>query len=172
MKKYITKIKEIFESNTILKVIYCVGIIGIAFLIFRIGVFVGEKKEAFKNAWRDHYMENFDMSSRPNFNSQKIDTHPNSHGAIGKIISVQLPTILVSDKNSVEKSIEIDSDAKIINGNETITAQDLKVNDFVVIIGLPNDKGQIDAKFIRIIPSPETLPGTSIDANKNTNPLQ
>jgi hypothetical protein len=35
---------------------------------------------------------------------------------------------------------------------ETVKISDLKVDDFVVVIGEPNDSGQIEAKFIRLLP--------------------
>ena len=38
-----------------------------------------------------------------------------------------------------------------------LTIKDLKIDDFVVVIGTPDEQGQIEAKFIRIMPSPDLL---------------
>jgi hypothetical protein len=46
---------------------------------------------------------------------------------------------LITDKTAIKKQ---NSDIKII---------DIKVDDEVVIIGEPNDEGQIDAKLIRVM---------------------
>ena len=35
-------------------------------------------------------------------------------------------------------------------GRETVKKEDLKVGDWVVIIGSPNEKGQIEARLIRL----------------------
>jgi hypothetical protein len=38
-----------------------------------------------------------------------------------------------------------------------VAEEDLALDDFVVVIGVPNDKGVIEAKLIRVIPKPEFL---------------
>ena len=48
--------------------------------------------------------------------------------------------------------ILIKNDTQIQKIKENIATNDLKINDFVVVIGTPNEQGQIEAKFIRIMP--------------------
>jgi hypothetical protein len=50
--------------------------------------------------------------------------------------------------------VVIKEDTAIMRFRETIKPSDLKVDDSIVVIGEPNDAGQIEAKFIRVMPSP------------------
>ena len=88
------------------------------------------------------------------------ENFPNAHGAIGKIIKIELPTLIVQDKDSTEKVILTANDTQIQRMRENITANDLKINDFLVVIGSPNEQGQIEAKLIRLVPSPELMMST------------
>ena len=52
----------------------------------------------------------------------------------------------------MEKIILV-SDATIIKRfQDTIKLADLKVDDYIVVIGEPNNAGQIEAKLIRLMP--------------------
>ncbi len=75
------------------------------------------------------------------------------HGAIGKIVRINLPTFVVASKESLEKVILITKDTIIKRSGDAVPATDLKIDDFAVILGTPNDAGQIEAKFIRLLPS-------------------
>jgi hypothetical protein len=152
MKKIYEDIKKFFESKIANKILIGVGFVIVALLIFSAGVAVGFRRASFGRAWGENYERNFGMmSDRPMFSD---DNFPNAHGAVGKIIKVELPTVIVQDeKDNKEKVILIKNDTKIQKMENSITVNDLKVDDFVVIIGTPDDQGQIEAKFIRVMPS-------------------
>lgn len=76
---------------------------------------------------------------------------------LGKIINIQLPSLIVQDKNGTEKIIIINNNANIEKVRKFIKATELKVDDFIVVVGSPNDQEQIEARFIRVIPSPDLL---------------
>ena len=136
---------------------YGVGIVVVLGLIFSAGVSVGFHKASFGRAWGENYKNNFGMMpGGPNFGFGK-DNFPNAHGAIGKIIKIELPTIIVQDKDNTEKVILIKDDTQIEKMKDKIQTTDLKMDDFIVVIGSPNDKGQIEAKFIRLMPAPDFL---------------
>jgi tRNA splicing ligase len=86
-----------------------------------------------------------------------MNSFPNAHGATGKIIKIELPNIIVEGKDDTEKVVSLDNDTKIQNGRDVVAEEDLALDDFVVVIGVPNDKGVIEAKLIRVIPKPEYL---------------
>ena len=46
-----------------------------------------------------------------------------------------------------------------------ITTNDLKLDDFVVVIGTPNTQGQIEAKFIRVMPIGMPVPPPQTPTN-------
>jgi len=120
------------------KDIYKIGVaIIIAFGVFQAGVFVGFHKARFMNRFGDNYMKNV----------------PGGHGAIGKVISVASSTIVVSEKN-VEKIVAINAETKIAQRRNSATSTDIKAGDFIVVIGEPDETGQVVAKFIRLMPPP------------------
>ncbi len=165
MKKIHKKILEFFNSKIPIKILYWVGSIIILFIVFSLGMSVGFHKASFGRAWGDNYEKNFGMiPGHPGFGK---DNFPNSHGAIGKIIKIELPTIIIQDKNNTEKIILLREDTKIQKMMQIIKTNELAINEFAVIIGSPNDQGQIEAKLIRIIPAPELLNNTI----KNEKPI-
>lgn len=155
MKKLYEDLKKSFESKSVMGILYGVGIAILAMLIFSAGIAVGFHKASFSRSWGEHYSDNFfNMPVRRNLGIGG-DHFPNAHGAIGKIINIELPNIIVEDRDTLEKVILLHEDAKIQKERENILSADLKLDDFIVVIGAPNDQGMIDAKFIRVIPSPE-----------------
>ncbi len=158
MKKIYEDIKNVFESKIAFRILCVLGVIIVSLLIFSAGVTVGFHKASFGRAWGDNYEHNFGM--RPNHPMFGQDNFPNANGAIGKIIKITLPTIIVQDKDNTEKVVLIKDDTKIQKMMSIIKPSDLATDDFVVIIGSPNDQGQIEAKLIRIMPAgmPAPLP--------------
>lgn len=166
MKKIYEDIKKVFDSSVSFKILCVVGVILVTLLIFYAGINVGFHKASFGRAWGENYERNFGMmSGRPMFGK---DNFPNASGAIGKIIKIELPTIIVQDKNNIEKVILIKNDTQIQKIRESVTTNDLKVDDFIVVIGAPNQQGQIEAKLIRIMPLGMPVPpllGTPAQTN-------
>ena len=89
----------------------------------------------------------------------------NSSGAIGRIVSINLPVLTIENRDSIEKIILIADDTSIRRFRETINAANLKIGDFVVAIGAPNDSAQVEAKIVRIMPNPENFIGTGTRSN-------
>jgi len=150
MNKINENIKKVFESKVLFGILCGIGIFIVALLIFSAGVDVGFHKASFGRAWGENYEHNFGfVPNRPIIGE---DNFPNANGAIGKIIKIELPTIIVQDKDNTEKVVLIKNDTQIQEMRAPITSSDLKIDNFVVIIGEPNTQGQIEAKFIRVMP--------------------
>ena len=150
MKKIFEDVKKVFESKFSFRVLCGVGIVIVALLIFSAGVNVGFHKASFGRAWGENYEHNFGIA--PNHPVFGEDNFPNANGAIGKIIKIEMPTVIVQDKDNTEKVILIKNDTQIQEMRAPITPNDLKIDNFVVVIGTPNTQGQIEAKFIRVMP--------------------
>jgi len=151
MEKIHENIKKVFEGKNSFRILCVIGFVIVALLIFSAGIKVGFYKASFGRAWGENYERNFGMmQNRPMFGN---DNFPNAHGAIGKIIKKELPTIIVQDKDNTEKVVLIKADTQIQKIKEKATQADLKIDDFIVVIGTPNEQGQIEAKFIRIMPA-------------------
>jgi len=160
MKKIYEDFKKVFESKISVGILYGVGILIVVILIFSAGVSVGFHKASFGKAWGENYERNFGM--KPNQQMIGQDNFPNAHGSIGKIIKIELPTIVVQDKDNIEKLILIKDNTQVQKMRNTLTVNDLKVDDFIVVIGNPNEQGQIEAKLIRMVPSPELMPNSNL----------
>ncbi len=153
------KIKKFLSSKVFKVIVYVLGFLVLASLIFQAGMFAGFKKATFGRDWGVNYEMNF---GRPRMGPMMMDGRfnpsgnlPNAHGAIGKIIKIELPSVVVlDDKDNTEKIVLIGDDTGIRSVRENINKEDLKVGDTVVIIGAPNSLGQIEAKLLRIIKAP------------------
>lgn len=161
------KIKKSLNSKFFKIVIYVLGVLTIIFLIFQAGMMVGFRKVSFGRDWGNNYAMNFGglrmgpqmIAGRfPDFSNDL----PNAHGALGKIIKVDLPTIAVLDeKDNTEKTILVDEKTEILKLRDRINSSELKVDDHIIVIGIPNSSGQIEARLIRLLPAP--LPTTPIN---------
>lgn len=134
-----------------------VGLAGFAavVLIFGAGIFVGQMKARFSYRWAESYHKNFagpkggflgDLRGFP------AGDFIESRGAFGEIIQISNSDFVVKGRGDAEKVIVVSKDTVIQKGRETIKKEELKVGDKVVIIGSPNEEGQIEARLIRLFP--------------------
>jgi hypothetical protein len=160
------EIKKVFKNSKVKWTICILGCLVVALIIFQAGMFVGFKKAGFSFRTGEQYFRQ--MGGRPDdqFMGMNIGDFTNSHGAIGKILTIKLPAIIVSDRDNVEKTIIVSTSTDIRQMKNKITAQDLKINDFITVIGEPNANAEIDAKLIRVMPTPENLPINSTSTTK------
>ena len=159
MKQFFTKLydrlKQHKEHMTLKHILTGLGICVIALLIFQAGMIVGVRKAHFARSWSDHYFENFGPRNHSPAGPMP-GQFPNAHGTIGQIISVNGSTMIVADHGKTEKVVMISDDTRIRSMDRDETMADLTPDTSVVVVGEPNDQGQIIAKFIRIIPAPPT----------------
>jgi hypothetical protein len=157
-KKSIT-IPEIKINPDVLKWII-VGLLAfvVMLLMLGIGMRIGTEKARFSCGWAQNYHENFGgpkagfMDNWRGFPGQDLIE---GHGSVGEIIKINGNDFIIKDRGNTEKIILVNKNTVINEARETVNITDLKVGDFAVIIGSPNDSGQIEAKLIRIIPAPE-----------------
>lgn len=149
------KVEKINQSKTLA----LFGALALVLVVFQMGVLVGTRKAMFHRAWGEHYMDNFGPKNREfktpfGRGEYSEDSFTSGHGAMGKILRLEIPNIILEDRDNTEKIIVIKDDTKILKQKEEIKKEDLKIDDFLMIIGTPNDSGQIEAKFIRLMPYP------------------
>jgi hypothetical protein len=150
------KLKDLSQSKTLRGIIIGLCIFLAIALIFQAGVFVGYKKAEFSGHFGDNYSRAFG-GDRPEIGMMKNfprDIFTGGHGAAGKILRISLSSIVVADRDNVEKVIAIDTDTSVKNFRNDIKVADLKIGDFVVVLGSPDEGGQIIAKLIRLMPEP------------------
>ncbi len=154
-KNNVTSEKWKIKRDTLKKIIIGLAGIAVIILIFGAGIFVGEMKARFSYRWAENYQRNF-AGPRAGFlgDWRGIPMPPGSdfiesHGIFGQIIKIN-SDLTIKGQNNVERVVIINADTAIQKGRQTIKKDDLKVGDNLVIIGSPNDQGQIEAKLIRV----------------------
>ena len=152
-----------------------IGLAGfvIVVLVFGTGMFVGGMKAKFSYRWAESYHKNFagpkggflyDWRQLPPFPGDFIE----GHGTFGEIIKIEGNTLIIKGRGDVEKIVLVTEKTIIQSGRKDIKILDLKVDDQVVIIGSPNEEGQIEAKLIRVFPSKIVFFSDSTQISKTT----
>lgn len=146
---------KFFRSRTF--VIIIIALFSFALLVgaFTIGAFVGYKKATFSYRWGENYHLNFGGPAGgffQNFRDLGGRDFIGGHGMFGRIIKIDGSALVVKGSDNVERIILVKEDASITHPGGAAKLSDLKVNNDIVVIGEPNDQGQIEAKFIRVMP--------------------
>jgi len=143
---------KIFQSKMFKIVLYGIGGFILLLLAFKTGMVVGFRKADFSYRWGENYHRNF-AGPRGGFFKDFFDRNfIDAHGTFGQIIKIDGSTLIIKGHNDVEKMILINDNTVIKRLKETIKIFDLKVDDYIVVIGEPNAAGQIEAKLIRVLP--------------------
>jgi len=147
-------IKNFFQNRDVLKWVI-IGLAGFAVLIlvFGAGVKVGTMKAKYSYRWAENYHRNFGGPRGGFFGELKNFPRGefiNAHGVFGSIIKIEGNTIIAKAKDDVEKTVLVSDSTIIEKGRERVQLSNLKVDEGVVIIGSPNEEGQIEAKLIRV----------------------
>lgn len=82
---------------------------------------------------------------------------PGGHGAVGEIVSISLPLVVVAGPDNLEKTVVVEENTEIREFRDNITADKLEVGDFIIVLGAPNNEGQVEAKLIRLAPPPPEM---------------
>jgi hypothetical protein len=177
--------KKIFQDAPI-KIIsgIILGLI-ILLLVFRLGMLVGYRKAGFAYGWGENYERNFGgrmgefgRPGGPGDLLRDLDDRRfmGADGTVGRIIKIDQASIVVKGQADEEKIILLNGKTLIRRFRDNIKPADLRVDDMIVVIGEPNQAGQIEAKLIRLIPAPPALnqltppaTGTSMPASAATS---
>jgi hypothetical protein len=166
-------VNKFFQSKTFKRATLGVAAFIILLIVFGLGTFVGFRKANFSYQWGENYHQNFAGPRGGFFGDFGGRDFINAHGVIGQIIKIdpstgstsspqassgQAATLVLKGMDNIEKIILIKDDTIIERLRETLKPADLKVDDTVVVIGQPNEAGQIEAKFIRIMPPQPGMP--------------
>ncbi|MFZ2522224.1 MAG: hypothetical protein WAX44_04565 [Minisyncoccia bacterium] len=150
-------IKNFIQSQSFRGILIGLGIAIVALVIFQTGVSVGFRKATFGHRLGDNFERNFKDPRGGNFGFPGMPggmDMPSGHGAVGKIVSIALPLVVVAGPDNLEKTLIISEDTEIREFRDVITKDKLKVGNFIIVLGTPNDLGQIIAKLIRLAPAP------------------
>ena len=79
----------------------------------------------------------------------------NTYGIIGRILKISDNKLVVLDRDGIEKTVIVSQETIIKYFQKTISIKDLVINNMIAVIGEPKENGQIEARFIRVLPQPE-----------------
>ncbi len=155
---------KFFQSKIFKMTLWGIAGLIILLLVFKAGMAVGFRKASFSYKWGENYHQNFGGPRGGFFQDFKKDFEGKdfieAYGSFGQIIKIdpstgsgQAATLVVKDsRNNVEKIVLIKDGTVIKRFQETAKPAELKVDDRIVVIGEPNNAGQIEAKLIRLLP--------------------
>ena len=128
------------------------------------------RKVNFSFKWGENYHKNFGGPKGGFFKNFEQEDFLEGYGIVGQIIKIDglanetiaanassTSSLTIKGRKNTEQIIIIKDNTTIKKQKETISANELKINDFIVIIGEPNNQGQTEAKLIRLMPTPPTL---------------
>jgi len=145
--------KEIFKPEHLNKLLIVLAAIVVLVFVFTLGVFVGHEKGRFSRAWGENYYRNIMGPGGPGMGMMDFGRPDfNAHGGLGQIIKIDGNNLIIKDQANVEKTILVTDKTIITKNNQNIKITDLKIDDKVVLVGGPNDQGQIEPKLIRVLP--------------------
>lgn len=154
---------KLFQSKLFKGVILGIAALTAILLVLKAGMIIGAKKADFSHKWSDNYHQNFAGPKNGFLTGFGDRDFMESNGVFGQIIkmgiattSAQENTIVVRGRGDMEKIILIKDNTVIKLFQKDIKPAGLKVDDYIVVIGEPNDSGQIEAKLIRVMPQPPT----------------
>jgi hypothetical protein len=158
---------DILKSKSFKVAALVVGGVLLVLVGFAGGVAVGLHKAKFSYKFGENYERNFlgrpfagpmgDMMNgpggrdwMPNFEGQGFR---NAHGVAGTIVSVANNQIVIKDRNGQENTVTVSNKTLIKRGPDTISVNDLKNDDRIVVMGQPGDNGTVNADLIRVFDS-------------------
>jgi len=158
MKIDMNKIKNYLNSIKIGKLTLIIGIILLMIVSFQFGIFIGFGKASFNFRNGERYFLEMNGRRDDPMMGLRRDDFQNTYGTIGKIIKISPDIIIVLDKDQKEKTISISTSTIIKKFREDIKPINLKIDDFITVIGSPEDNGFIGAKLIRVMPDINNMP--------------
>lgn len=150
--------KDFFGSKMVTKILIGTGALVVLLMVFEAGEAVGFRKATFSYRWGDNYYRNFAGQRRGRTEGFGRRDFLTGSGISGTIIKAETSTLIVHDRDGVEKGIVISPQTAIRRFRDQIQVADLKEGDSVVIIGSPNANGQVEAKLIRVMPRSQASP--------------
>lgn len=147
-----------FRSKTFVAVIVTLLALAVLVMAFGLGAFIGYRKANFSFRWGENYHQNFGGPRQGFFNNFARDFSGRDfiegHGIFGEIIKIDGQALIIRGRENVERAVLVKSGTSIRQPRGLTELKDLKVGDYVTIIGEPSDSGQIEAEFIRVMIAP------------------
>lgn len=151
-------LKNLVQSKNYKIIMISLASLAVIFLTFTAGMSIGFHKARFSYQWGENYHKNFTGPRGGMFRGMLGDfggkDFIDSHGASGQILKIDGSELIIKGQDGVEKIIVVKEDVAVLHLRETVKPSELKVDDYITVIGSPTSDGKIEAKFIRVLPAP------------------
>lgn len=140
--------------------LWSIGAVVIALFIFGLGAAVGYHRGVFASRFGENYITNFrsNMGIEGEGPRHGGAAPLNQYGIVGKVIQVNASgsVIFVERSGGSEGWVAVQSSTVIRKDQATITPAQIDPGNLMVVIGSPDGKGQILARFIRVFSETST----------------
>jgi len=161
-------IDELFQSKLFRGIILAIMGIIIFVFIFGLGVFVGTKRADFSFRWAEEYHKNFGGPQNGFFGNMMGNEFTDANGVFGQVIKIEGQILTIKGRDNVEKNILVTDETTIVYQKKNIKLSEVKIDESVIVIGDPDNNGQIQAELIRVLPMPpKNLPIGNLPASLN-----
>ncbi len=143
--------KDALQYPKVRAILIILGAVIIFLIVFGLGMAVGYHSAIFASRFGENYYRNF-------YGGPMGGMSFSMHGVAGEVIDLTSSTISVKDPAGDEESVAVTSGTVIRDGDETIMIGELVPGNTITVIGAPNASGQIEARFIRVFPTPSAIP--------------
>ena len=144
---------KLLQSKTIRWILIALG--GLVFVLgaFSIGVRVGYQEARFSYEWGARYERDFGGPPRGFFGFFGGGPRVliSAHGALGTVTDTASSSFSVIDEDNILKDFVVSSTTFFRAPRSPAQFSDLHVGDQVIVIGMPDSQGRIEAKFVRIV---------------------
>lgn len=153
---------DFWQSKTLKNVILGLAALLLVLVFFKLGLLIGARQADFSCRWGDNYRDNFagpHPAPAPDFSGRPFMA---ASGIFGQIIARNGEALIVRDRDDMEKMIVAGGQVAIKRWRDAVAWSDLQTGEYVVVIGEPNQRGQIVASFIRVAPVPPVPPAAPV----------
>ncbi len=146
--------KNIISSKKVRLTASVIGALILALLIFHAGVVFGSHRNSFGSpSGRPDMGRGFRPPFMPGGFEMPRGFISSSHGAVGAITEITLPTFTMETREGTSQTIFISTSTIIRNIDDSTNTSALSIGNQIIVLGDANNEGRIDAKLIRILPA-------------------
>lgn len=157
IKEWLQSKRDLFQSKKLKTALIIIGSAVVILAIFQIGMFVGFKKASFSDNWGNNYYRAFGKPQNDprimGFFREGMGL-AESHGVAGMVLRVSPPRLMIEGMDRVERSVLVKKGTVIRRFREDIDIYKVQAGESAVVLGSPNNDGEIEAGFIRLLPPP------------------
>lgn len=134
--------------------LYVLGIVLVVLLIFHAGFVAGSRHRSYPGegglGFRVH---------APGFGEMRLPRGflPHGHGTVGTIQSISTSSITLQTRDGSSQTVLVSDKTLIRNSDGSASSSALTKGLPVIVLGTPDETGQISAELIRLLPPPPSL---------------